>query len=68
MIVLHDIYDNNPIVVRHEAINALRKVSEKNGDGKEEFSEVIVGAHSFIVKENIREVILKIKNAQGEEK
>lgn len=66
MIVLHDSYSNNPIIIRHEAINALRKI-EKDGDSKEELTEVTVGNMCFIVNENIREVILKIKKAESEE-
>jgi hypothetical protein len=66
MIVLHDSYNNNPIVVRPEAINVLRKIFENNGDSEEEVAEVTVGNMCFIVKENIGEVILKIKKAESE--
>ena len=67
MIVLHDTYNNNPIVIRPESIDVLRKVFEQNEEGsKEERAEVIVGTFSFIVKENIGEVILKIKKAESE--
>lgn len=65
MIVLHDSYNSNPIVVRHEAINALRKVFE--GNSEEEYTDVILGNFNFMVKENIGEVILKIKKAESEE-
>lgn len=66
-IVLHDSYNNNPIVIRHEAINVLRKIFENKGDGEEELTEVTVGNMCFIVKEKIGEVVIKIKKAESEE-
>lgn len=62
-IVLHDSYNNNPIVIRLEAINVLRKVYDK---GDDEFTEVLVDNFCFTVKEKIGEVILKIKKAESE--
>ena len=74
-VVLHDRYSNEPIVVRPEAITAVRKnkkIIEKNEingnirDEEEEYSTIIVYDVMLDVKESIGTVITKIKNAERE--
>ena len=75
-VVLHDRYSNEPIVVRPEAINAVRKAkkiiekNEINGnirDEEEEYSTIIVYDVMLDVKESIGTVITKIKKAESED-
>lgn len=65
-IVLHDRYDNEPIVIRPSAILAVRKEFDKT-EMVEEYSEVMIGPMFISVKETIGEVMKKIKKAEGEE-
>lgn len=62
-VVLHDKYSNEPIVVRPEAIAAIRKF--KNAE-EGEFSNIIVDTVMIDVKESIGTVITKIKKAESE--
>ena len=74
-VVLHDRYSNEPIVVRPEAINAVRKAkkiiekNEINGNirDEEEYSTIIVYDVMLDVKESIGTVITKIKKAESED-
>ena len=75
-VVLHDRYSNEAIVVRPEAINAVRKAkkiiekNEINGnirDEEEEYSTIIVYNVMLDVKESIGTVITKIKKAESED-
>jgi hypothetical protein len=61
-VVLHDRYSNEPMVVRPEAIVAIRKVKNE----KEEYSNIIVDTVMIDVKESIGTVITKIKKAEDE--
>jgi hypothetical protein len=61
-VVLHDRYSNDPMVVRPEAIAAIRKVKNE----KEEYSNIIVDTVMIDVKESIGTVITKIKKAEDE--
>jgi len=74
-VVLHDRYSNEPIVVRPEAITAIRKTTsiieknEINGnirDEEEEYSSIFMYNVEFDVKESIGTVITKIKKAEDE--
>lgn len=73
-VVLHDRYSNEPIVVRPEAITAVRKVkniiekNEINGNirDEEEYSSIFMYNVEFDVKESIGTVITKIKKAESE--
>lgn len=60
IIVLHDKYTNDPMVVQPNEIKIIRKVKEDNI----EFSEIFVGQFSFNVKETIGIVMNKIKKAK----
>lgn len=62
-VVLHDRYSNDPMVVRPEAIAAIRKVKKIE---EEEFSSIIVDTVMIDVKESIGTVITKIKKAEDE--
>jgi hypothetical protein len=61
-VVLHDRYSNEPMVIRPEAIVAIRKVKNE----KEEYSNIIVDTVMIDVKESIGTVITKIKKAEDE--
>lgn len=67
VIVLHDRYSNEPIVIRISAIQAVRKELNGTEDMAEEHSDVMIGAIVIDVKETIGEVIKKIEKAEGEE-
>ena len=75
IVVLHDRYSNEPIVVRAEAITAIRKITsiieknEINGnirDEEEQYSSIFMYNVEFDVKESIGTVITKIKKAEDE--
>ena len=63
IIVLHDRYNNETVVVRPDAINMIRKVEDKG----EEFSNILGEGFAFDVKETIGDVMRKIKKAESEE-
>lgn len=67
-IVLHDRFSNEPVVIRTSAISAVRKAFDGIEDGKEEYSEVLLGSIFLSVKETIGAVMTKIKQAEGEDK
>ena len=64
IIVLHDRYSNEPIIIRVDAITAIRKVIDRVEDSREEYSSVNVSQIFFDVKEHIDVVMTKIKNAE----
>lgn len=68
VIVLHDRYSNQPVVIRISAINGVRKVCDRIGDTVEECSEILIGTSFFLgVKETIGTVMTKIRNVESEE-
>ena len=69
IIVLHDRFSNEPIIVRIAAINSLMR--KKDREINEEYSEVLVGDVFFSFKEPIDVIMKKIKTAKqinGDEK
>ena len=68
IIVLHDRFSNEPIVVKTSAINAVRKVIDRMEKNVEEYSEILVGPNFFGVKENIGAVMIKIQKAESGDK
>lgn len=62
IIVLHDRFSNEPIIVRIAAINSLMR--KKDREINEEYSEVLVGAVFYVVKEHIDVIMKKIKTAK----
>ncbi len=68
MIVLHDKYDNNPIVIRTSSIDAIRKIVDQIPDitdkCTEEYSMIMIGDGSIAVKETIGIVISKINKVE----
>lgn len=64
IIVLHDRYSNEPIIIRVDAITAIQKIIDRVENSKEEYSAVYVSQMLFNVKEHIDVVMLKIKNAE----
>lgn len=65
-IVLHDRYSNEPVIIRVDAINVIKKVIDRVENSKDEYSTVIVSETFFDVKEHIDVVMSKIKNAESE--
>lgn len=68
IIVLHDRFSNEPIVVKTSTIVAVKRafLDELEGN-KEEYSEIFAGANVFMVRETIGAVLTKIKKAESEE-
>lgn len=63
IIVLHDRYSNEPIIIRVDAITAIKKIIDVE---KEEYSTVNVSQIFFDVKEHIDVIMAKINNAERE--
>ena len=63
IIELHDRYSNEPVVIRVDAINAIKKCK----DGQEEYSELLIDNMCEAVKETIEIVINKIQKTESEE-
>ncbi len=64
VVVLHDRFSNEPIVVRASAIKAVRKAFDRIGDTPEEYSEIMIETLFLSIKETIGTVITKIKEAE----
>ena len=67
IIVLHDRYSNDPIIIRVDAITAIKKEIYREEDSEDECSTVFTMPMSFLVKEHIDVVMLRIKNADKTE-
>lgn len=64
IIVLHDRYSNEPIIIRVDAITAIKKEIDRIENSKDEYSKINVSQIFFDVKEHIDVVMTKIKNAE----
>lgn len=64
IIVLHDRYSNEPIIIRVDAIIAIKKVIDRVENSKDEYSNVCASQVFFDVKEHIDVVMTKIKNVE----
>lgn len=64
IIVLHDNYSKEPIVVKPNAISVIQKIKPDEAD---EFSRIYAAGVMMEVKETIGTVIAKIKEAENEE-
>lgn len=64
IIVLHDRFSDEPIIVRVDAIIAIKKVIDRIENSKEEYSSIFASQGFFDVKEHIDVVMSKIKNAE----
>lgn len=64
IIVLHDRYSNEPIIIRVDAITTIKKEIDRVENSKEEYSIINVSQTFFDVKEHIGVVMTKIKNAE----
>ena len=62
IIVLHDRYDNEPVIVRPDAISMIR---QENDEGKK-YSNIVVEGIATDIKETIGAVMVKIKRAESE--
>jgi len=67
IIVVHDKYSNEPIIINTSAINAIRKAFDETDKGKKEYSEIWAKSFVYPVKESIGAVMMKIKKAESEE-
>lgn len=65
IIVLHDRFSNEPVVIRVSAINAIRKAFDRTEDIAEEYSEIMIESFFLSVKETIGTVMTKIKQAES---
>lgn len=62
IIVLHDRYNNEPIIIRVSAINAIQKRLDIIDDNnKEEYTGIVIGYTNYDVKEPIDVVMRRIK-------
>ena len=64
IIVLHDRYSNEPIIIRVDEITAIKKAIDRVENSNDEYSNVCVSQVFFDVKEHIDVVMSKIKNAE----
>ena len=64
IIVVHDRYSNEPVIVRPDAISMIRKGEE---EGKE-YSTILVEGFLLDIEETIGTVMTKIKKAESEDK
>lgn len=64
IIVLHDRFSNQPIIVRPDAISMIRKFK----DGGEVYSNIVVEGFGLDIKEDIEDVMVKIKKTESEDK
>lgn len=65
-IILHDRYNNAPIIISPDRISMIRIIED---DGQftnmiGEYVNIVVDGASFDIKESIRELVLKIKNVE----
>ena len=67
IIVLHDRYNNEPIIINVDTITAIKKEIDREEDSENEYSIVFTIPSSFVVKEHIDVVMLRIKNADRAE-
>ena len=62
IIVLHDRYSSEPIIVRPDAINMIRKFKDEG----EVYTNIVVEGFTLDVKEAIGDVMVKIKKVESE--
>lgn len=62
IIVLHDKYTNEPIIIRVSAINVIKKeILRIDENNREEYTGITVGNIYYAVKEDIGIVMARIK-------
>ena len=64
IIVLHDRFDNEPIIIRVDAINSIKKCHDVIEGSRDEYTSVQSGNFLFDVKEHIDVVMTRINNAE----
>ena len=64
IIVLHDRYTNEPVIMRVDAILSFKKEVNKAENSEEEYSNINVLGTFYDVKEHIDVVMKKINNAE----
>lgn len=67
IIVLHDYFTGEPIIIKVDAVSAVRKIRDMSTDPPAEYTTVMADHLEMITKETIGEVMKKIKKAEGEE-
>lgn len=66
IIVLHDKYTNEPIIIRVSAINVIKKeIMIIDENKREEYTGITVGNIYYAVEEDIGVVMMKIKAAEN---
>ena len=66
IIVVHNRYNNEPIVIRISAINVVQKCIDKlDENNREQYTEILVGNMNYDVKEDIGVVMRKIKAVEN---
>lgn len=62
IVVLHDRYNNEPIIIRVNAINVIKKeIDTLDENNREEYTEIVVGNIGYAIKEDIGIVMTRIK-------
>lgn len=66
IIVLHDKYTNEPIIIRVSVINVIKKeILRIDENNREEYTGITVGNIYYGVKEDIGVVMVKIKAVEN---
>jgi hypothetical protein len=65
IIVLHDKYSNEPVIINVDAITAVQKWVDRVDDSTDEYSCVHTSSFTFNVKETIDVVMTKINNVES---
>lgn len=68
IIVLHDYFTGEPIIIKVDAVSAVRKIRDMSTDPPTEYTTVMADHLEMITKEIIGDVMKKIKKAEGEER
>ena len=64
IIVLHDRYSNEPVIINVDAITAVQKWVDRVDDSTDEYSCVHTSSFTFNVKEHIDVITTKINNVE----
>ena len=64
IIVLHERFSNEPVIIRVDAINVIFKRIDRVENSNEEYSELLVGNSLIHVKEHIEIIMGKIKTME----
>lgn len=65
IIVLHEIYENKPVIIKIDAISGIIKRNYQVKDSFEEYTTVFVQSFSFDVNEHVEDILTKIEIAES---